>query len=47
MVLSKDKIKVSKPLTEKKDEDWAEGIVYVDDPRIPQEFLRKIDENAV
>ena len=29
---------------EPKPEDWAEGIIYVDDKRIPESFLKKIEK---
>ena len=48
-ILEQNKVKFVDPKPEKsrdeiKDEDWAKGIVYVDDPRIPQEFLKKIEK---
>ena len=50
IILEQNKVKFVDPKSEleaaaeKKDEDWAEGIVYVDDPRIPQSFLKKIEK---
>ena len=49
-ILEQNKVKFVDPKPEKeaeadlKEKDWAKGIVYVDDPRIPQEFLRKIEK---
>ena len=42
-----EKVEFIEPRSEKeakeKKEGWAEGIVYVDDERIPPEFLKKIE----
>ena len=48
-ILEQNKVKFVDPKPEKeaedelKEKDWAKGIVYVDDPRIPQSFLKKIE----
>ena len=49
-ILEQNKVKFVDPKSEKeaeaelKDADWAEGIVYVEDERIPQSFLKKIEK---
>ena len=49
-ILEQNKVKFVDPKPEKeaedelKEKDWAKGIVYVDDPRIPQSFLKKIEK---
>ena len=49
-ILQEKKVEFIEPQSEKDyvspdaDKDWAEGIIYVDDKRIPPEFLLKIQE---
>ena len=49
-ILEANKVKFIDPKSETeaeaeiKDADWAEGIVYVEDERIPQSFLKKIEK---